>query len=183
MTLALRRAVFLDGERRPDDTKSAMTAGPSAASTARTAPAGSWTQTFMVQRCLRCLRLVQKLCAIARARSRRCRSNFRCGSERVSPRHEYWLWPSRWPRLLRLLLRPRLHLRRAPRRTKPASHCPDGWTVQHAVIRLRVAIRAGQVSRHWVEGFPRHVRHKEVNVWYEACSTQGTPWNISRLPN
>jgi hypothetical protein len=38
MTLALRRAVFADGERRPDDYKSAMTGRPSGAFTTYGAP-------------------------------------------------------------------------------------------------------------------------------------------------
>ena len=60
-------------------------------------------------------------------------------------------------------------------RTKPASHCPEGWTNRHAQICLREAIRAGQISRQWVEGFPRHVWHNETGLWYEACTSQGTP--------
>jgi hypothetical protein len=61
------------------------------------------------------------------------------------------------------------------RRTKPASHCPDGWNAQRARICLREAIRARQVSRQWIGAFPRHVWHKEIDVWYEACTNQGTP--------
>jgi hypothetical protein len=39
---------------------------------------------------------------------------------------------------------------------------------------LREAIRAQQVSRQWVGEFPRHIWHKEVDVWYEACTSYGT---------
>jgi hypothetical protein len=60
------------------------------------------------------------------------------------------------------------------RRSKPASHCPDGWTIRRAQICLREAIRAQQVSRQWVGEFPRHIWHKEVDVWYEACTSYGT---------
>jgi len=60
-------------------------------------------------------------------------------------------------------------------RAKPASHCPDGWTSERALVCIRQAIRAGRVSRQWVGDFPRHVWHSEARVWYEACTTNGTP--------
>jgi len=75
------------------------------------------------------------------------------------------------------------------RRAKPASHCPDGWTDRQALIRLREAIRARRVSRQWVAGYPRHVWHKEGDLWYEACTSIGTaglyhayPIEVSGLP-
>jgi len=61
------------------------------------------------------------------------------------------------------------------RRAKPASRCPDGWNERRALICLREAIRAAQVSRYWVGDFPRHVWHKDASVWYEACTSNGTP--------
>jgi hypothetical protein len=65
--------------------------------------------------------------------------------------------------------------RSPPRRAKPASHCEGQWTTGRALVRLREAIRAGQISRQWIEGFPRHVWHKEADIWYEACTSNGTP--------
>jgi hypothetical protein len=59
-------------------------------------------------------------------------------------------------------------------RAKPAMHCPREWTVGQALIALRTAIRARLVSRQWHEDFPRHVWHREGDVWYEACTNVGT---------
>jgi hypothetical protein len=64
---------------------------------------------------------------------------------------------------------------RTARRAKPASHCPPGWTARRALNCLREAIRARRVSRRWVGDFPRHVWHKDGDVWYEACTSNGTP--------
>jgi hypothetical protein len=68
------------------------------------------------------------------------------------------------------------------RRAKPASYCPENWTINRARICLREAIRARQVSRQWVGDFPRHVWHKEIDVWYEACTNQGTPGTYHAYP-
>jgi hypothetical protein len=75
-----------------------------------------------------------------------------------------------------------LHGRPPARRAKPASHCPEGWTPRKALNRLREAVRAGQVSRAWVEDFPRHVWHKEGDMWYEASTQNGTPGTYHAYP-
>jgi hypothetical protein len=61
------------------------------------------------------------------------------------------------------------------RRTKPATHCPDGWTLRRSLICVREAIRARRVSRQWIGDFPRHVWHKNADVWYEACTNNNAP--------
>jgi hypothetical protein len=64
---------------------------------------------------------------------------------------------------------------RPKRRAKPAMHCPRNWTQQQALLAIRRAIRAGQVSKRWTGRFPRHVWHREGDVWYEARTSDGTP--------
>ena len=75
------------------------------------------------------------------------------------------------------------------RRVKPATPCPREFTFQEAGDAIRAAIRAGRVSRKWIEGFPKQVWHKEGNIWYEACTEVGTlgtyhayPLEISEVP-
>ncbi|MGY4198950.1 hypothetical protein ACVIM9_008291 [Bradyrhizobium sp. USDA 4520] len=75
------------------------------------------------------------------------------------------------------------------RRVKPATPCPRDFTFQEAGDALRAAIRAGRVSRKWIEGFPKHVWHKEGSVWYEACTEVGNlgtyhayPIEVTDLP-
>jgi hypothetical protein len=75
------------------------------------------------------------------------------------------------------------------RRVKPATPCPRDFTLQEAGDAMRAAIRAGRVSRQWVNGFPRQLWHKEGNVWYEASTHAGTagtyhayPIEVSGLP-
>jgi len=68
------------------------------------------------------------------------------------------------------------------RRAKPTMHCPRQWTIQEAMVALRGAIRAHRVSRRWIGGFPRHVWHKEGEVWYEARTSDGTPGHYHAYP-
>jgi hypothetical protein len=75
------------------------------------------------------------------------------------------------------------------RRAKPAMHCPRDWSIQQALVAVRAAIRAKRVSRRWINGFPRHIWHKEGDVWYEARTETGTagvyhayPIEITGLP-
>jgi len=67
-------------------------------------------------------------------------------------------------------------------RAKPAMHCPRTWTAGQALIALRTAIRLGQVSKQWISEFPRHVWHLEGDVWYEACTSNGTPGTYHAYP-
>lgn len=78
---------------------------------------------------------------------------------------------------------------RLARRIKPATPCPRSFTLQQAGNAMRSAIRAGRVSRQWIEGFPKHLWHKEGDVWYEACTTVGNlgtyhayPIEVAGLP-
>jgi len=75
------------------------------------------------------------------------------------------------------------------RRVKPATPCPRDFTLQQAGDAIRAAIRAGRVSQRWMGGFPKHVWHKEGNVWYEACTEPGNlgtyhayPVEVSGVP-
>lgn len=47
---------------------------------------------------------------------------------------------------------------------------------------MRAAIRAGRVSRQWINGFPRHLWHREGDVWYEACTNTGTAGTYHAYP-
>ena len=60
------------------------------------------------------------------------------------------------------------------RRYKPATPCPRDFTFQQAGDAIRAAIRAGRVSRKWIDGFPKQVWHREGDTWYEACTEVGT---------
>lgn len=60
------------------------------------------------------------------------------------------------------------------RRVKPATICPRDFTLQEAGNAIRTAIKAGRVSRKWVDGFPLHIWHKEGRQWYEGCTNVGT---------
>lgn len=75
------------------------------------------------------------------------------------------------------------------RRVKPAMPCPRDFTLQEAGDAMRASIRAGRVSKRWVNGFPRQIWHKEGMVWYEATTNTGTagtyhayPIEVSGLP-
>jgi hypothetical protein len=68
------------------------------------------------------------------------------------------------------------------RRARPAMLCPRDWTIQQAVVAIRTAIRARRVSRRWVNGFPRHIWHKEGDVWYEARTAMGTAGTYHAYP-
>ena len=75
------------------------------------------------------------------------------------------------------------------RRVKPATPCPREFTFQQARDAIRRAILAGNVSRKWIDGFPKHIWHKEGDVWYEACTEAGNlgtyhgyPIDASNLP-
>jgi hypothetical protein len=46
---------------------------------------------------------------------------------------------------------------RLRRRIKPQTPCPRNFTLQEAGNAVRAAIRARQVSRHWINGFPRRL--------------------------
>jgi hypothetical protein len=61
-------------------------------------------------------------------------------------------------------------------------HCPRDWTIQQAIVAVRVAIRARRVSKRWINGFPRHIWHKEGDVWYEACTGTGTAGTYHAYP-
>jgi hypothetical protein len=63
--------------------------------------------------------------------------------------------------------------RRPKRRAKPTMHCPRDWTDSQAIVALREAIRARQVSMLWNGGFPRYVWHLEGTVIYEARLSGG----------
>jgi hypothetical protein len=67
-------------------------------------------------------------------------------------------------------------------RAKPAMHCPRLWTVTQALNALRAAIRGRRVSRQWCGDFPRHVWHREGDVWYEACTNVGTAGTYHAYP-
>ncbi len=67
-------------------------------------------------------------------------------------------------------------------RAKPATHCPREWTRGQALIALRAAIRNRLVSRQWCGEFPRHVWHREGDVWYEACTSVGTAGTYHAYP-
>jgi len=71
---------------------------------------------------------------------------------------------------------------RAKRRGKPAMLCPREWTKQQALNALRRAIRARRVSRSWCGAFPRHVWHREGDVWYEATTNVGTAGTYHAYP-
>lgn len=72
---------------------------------------------------------------------------------------------------------------RPPRgRAKPAMLCPREWSVRQALNALRGAIRNRRVSRQWCGDFPRHVWHKEGDVWYEACTNVGTAGTYHAYP-
>lgn len=72
---------------------------------------------------------------------------------------------------------------RPARRIKPATHCPRDWTVRQGLNAVRQAIRAGQVSKAWLEaGFPRHIWHREGDIWYEARTTDGAPGEYHGYP-
>jgi hypothetical protein len=51
------------------------------------------------------------------------------------------------------------------------SRCPPNWTNLEATRLLRIAISEGRVSKHWEQGFPRHVWHLDGGVLYEARLT------------
>jgi hypothetical protein len=71
---------------------------------------------------------------------------------------------------------------RLSRRIKPATPCPRVFTLQEAGNAIRAAIRARRVSREWINGFPRHLWHKEGHVWYEACTGTGTAGTYHAYP-
>jgi hypothetical protein len=68
------------------------------------------------------------------------------------------------------------------RRAKPAMHCPRDFSIREAVNAIKAAIRARRVSRQWVNGFPRHLWHKEGDVWYEASTNDGTAGTYHAYP-
>jgi hypothetical protein len=68
------------------------------------------------------------------------------------------------------------------RRAKPAMHCPREWSIRQALNPLRAAIRIRRISRQWCGDFPRHVWHKEGDVWYEACTNVGTAGTYHAYP-
>ena len=64
---------------------------------------------------------------------------------------------------------------RRPRfRAKPASICSYSWNPKQALRALQDAIRARQVSTHWIESHPRFVWQRAGEVWYEATTKRGT---------
>lgn len=67
-------------------------------------------------------------------------------------------------------------------RAKPAMHCTREWSLREAVNALRTAIRNRRVSRQWCGDFPRHVWHKEGDIWYEACTNVGTAGTYHAYP-
>jgi len=75
-----------------------------------------------------------------------------------------------------------VHGRPPKSRAKPAMLCPRDWTAGQALNALRAAIRARMVSRSWCGDFPRHVWHKEGDVWYEACTNVGTAGTYHAYP-
>ncbi len=60
-------------------------------------------------------------------------------------------------------------------RTKPASRCDDFNDVKAAARTLRESIRAGRVSKQWIDGYPRFVWHMAGETWYEATTKNGDP--------
>ena len=72
----------------------------------------------------------------------------------------------------------------APRRTrvKPASPCPQDWTVKEAQEALRVAIVNGRVSELWDDEFPRYVWHVQGDTIYEARHTRGPSGTYHAYP-
>lgn len=58
-------------------------------------------------------------------------------------------------------------------RVKPATRCPRHFSLQDAGNAMRAAIRAGRISRRWINGFPKHIWQKVGDVWYEGCTTVG----------
>lgn len=67
-------------------------------------------------------------------------------------------------------------------RSKPASHCPRHWSEAEATQALRRAIKAGQVSEIWEDGFPRYVWHRDGDVTYEARHTRGPSGTFHAYP-
>jgi hypothetical protein len=61
-------------------------------------------------------------------------------------------------------------------------HCPRNWTQQQALQAIQRAIRARHVSRSWTGRFPRHVWHREGDVWYEARTSDGAPGDYHAYP-
>lgn len=69
------------------------------------------------------------------------------------------------------------------RRFKPATPCPRTWSLREGLNAIREAIRNGHVSAKWNRhGFPRHVWHREGDVWYEARTVDGTPGEYHGYP-
>jgi hypothetical protein len=68
------------------------------------------------------------------------------------------------------------------RRAKPAMHCPREWAIPEAVVAIRRAILARRISSRWTGGFPRHVWHREGDVWYEARTHDGAPGDYHAYP-
>lgn len=76
-------------------------------------------------------------------------------------------------------------------RTKPASRCPQEWSLREATNAVRDAIKAGKVSRQRTsDGFPRHIWHNAGGLWYEACTSDnaggiyhGYPVETRALPS
>lgn len=75
------------------------------------------------------------------------------------------------------------------RRVKPASPCPKEFSLPAAGAAIREAILSRRVSARWVNGFPKHVWHRDGDVWYEACTEAGTagtyhayPIEVANLP-
>jgi hypothetical protein len=67
-------------------------------------------------------------------------------------------------------------------RVKPATPCPRDFTLQEAGDAIRLPIRAGRVSKQWVNGFPRYIWHRVGTQWYEACSGEGTAGTYHAYP-
>lgn len=68
------------------------------------------------------------------------------------------------------------------RRLKPATPCPKEFSLPEAGMAIREAIRKGRVSVRWVNGFPKHVWHRDGDVWYEACTEAGTAGTYHAYP-
>lgn len=68
------------------------------------------------------------------------------------------------------------------RRAKPAMTCPREWTISEARNAIRLAIMARRISARWTGGFPRHVWHREGDVWYEARTQDGAPGEYHAYP-
>ena len=60
-------------------------------------------------------------------------------------------------------------------RTKPQSICPREWTTRQAMNAIREAIKRGHISASWTSDgrYPRHVWHKEGDIWYHAMTGNG----------